>query len=161
MTLIYLSHCSLMASIALILIYHDDSFVINTIHRRAAVESSCSYSCYNNKYKDSCSSSSSSSSSSNTYSRSSSGSSSSSALKRRRSVGGVMTMNVAPFKRPRAQNVPGNLYVDESCIDCDACRWICPSVFNRSVSLSLSILFSLPLSLFIYIYTGISIIITY
>ena len=42
-----------------------------------------------------------------------------------------MSMNIAPFKRPRPQNVPGNLYVDESCIDCDACRWICPSVFNR------------------------------
>lgn len=36
-----------------------------------------------------------------------------------------------PFKRPRAQNAPGNLFVDESCIDCDVCRWMCPSVFSR------------------------------
>ena len=38
---------------------------------------------------------------------------------------------VAPFKQPRKQNAPGNLFVDESCIDCDVCRWMCPSVFGR------------------------------
>ena len=38
---------------------------------------------------------------------------------------------LAPFKKPRSQNVQGNIFVDESCIDCDVCRWICPSVFNR------------------------------
>jgi ferredoxin len=125
-----------MASIALLLIYHDDGFVMNDaiIVRRRAIESSCSYSSYNNNYNDQ-----------------------DIPLKRsrrsrrsRRSYGGgggVMTMNVAPFKRPRAQNVPGNLYVDESCIDCDACRWICPSVFNRyTVSLSISH------SFYVYIY---------
>jgi formate hydrogenlyase subunit 6/NADH:ubiquinone oxidoreductase subunit I len=31
----------------------------------------------------------------------------------------------------RSKNVEGNLYVDDSCIDCDACRWICPSSFSR------------------------------
>ena len=137
MTVIHLSHCSLMASIALLLIYHDDGFVINAIIRSRAVESSYSYSSYNNNYNDQdiklkcCRRSS------------------------RRSYGGDggvgggggMTMNVAPFKRPRAQNVPGNLYVDESCIDCDACRWICPSVFNRY---TISIV--IPLFLYIYIY---------
>lgn len=35
------------------------------------------------------------------------------------------------LKRPRRHNVPGNLFVDESCIDCDACRWMCPSVYSR------------------------------
>ena len=40
-------------------------------------------------------------------------------------------MAVAPYKLPRRQNVPGNVYVDESCIDCDVCRWMCPSVFDR------------------------------
>jgi len=38
---------------------------------------------------------------------------------------------VAPFKERRKQNVPGNLFVDESCIDCDICRWMCPSTFAR------------------------------
>ena len=28
------------------------------------------------------------------------------------------------------QNVPGDFYVDSSCIDCDACRQIAPSVFH-------------------------------
>lgn len=38
---------------------------------------------------------------------------------------------VAPYKKRRSQNAPGNLYVDESCIDCDVCRWMCPSTFSR------------------------------
>ena len=38
---------------------------------------------------------------------------------------------MAPFKRPRTANAPGNLFVDESCIDCDTCRWMMPSVFSR------------------------------
>lgn len=40
-------------------------------------------------------------------------------------------MALAPFKAPRAQNCQGNLFVDESCIDCDVCRWVCPSVYKR------------------------------
>ena len=36
-----------------------------------------------------------------------------------------------PHKKPRSQNAVGNLFVDESCIDCDVCRWMCPSVFGR------------------------------
>lgn len=43
----------------------------------------------------------------------------------------VLGMPLAPFKKPRSQNIPGNLYVDESCIDCDVCRWMCPTVFER------------------------------
>ena len=38
---------------------------------------------------------------------------------------------VAPFKRPRPVNAPGNLFVDESCIDCDVCRWMAPNTFSR------------------------------
>lgn len=38
---------------------------------------------------------------------------------------------VPPFKKPRPANAPGNLFVDESCIDCDVCRWMCPSTFGR------------------------------
>lgn len=36
-----------------------------------------------------------------------------------------------PFKRPQPQNAAGNLFVDESCIDCDVCRWMCPGVYKR------------------------------
>lgn len=38
---------------------------------------------------------------------------------------------IAPYKKPRNQNIPGNLFVDQSCIDCDICRWMCPSTFAR------------------------------
>ncbi|MEB3225847.1 MAG: MBL fold metallo-hydrolase [Synechococcus sp.] len=31
----------------------------------------------------------------------------------------------------RSQNVPGDFYVDSSCIDCDTCRWLSPEIFNR------------------------------
>ena len=30
-----------------------------------------------------------------------------------------------------AQNVSGRFYVDSSCIDCDLCRTIAPTVFRR------------------------------
>ena len=43
---------------------------------------------------------------------------------------GVESMAL-PSKETRAQNVAGNLFVDESCIDCDVCRWMCPNVFSR------------------------------
>jgi len=32
--------------------------------------------------------------------------------------------------RRLAENVPGDFYVDDSCIDCDACRQIAPAVFR-------------------------------
>ena len=28
-------------------------------------------------------------------------------------------------------NAPGAFFVDRSCIDCDACRWIAPTVFDQ------------------------------
>mmetsp|Transcript_25360 Transcript_25360/g.82030 ORF Transcript_25360/g.82030 Transcript_25360/m.82030 type:complete len:331 (+) Transcript_25360:965-1957(+) len=34
-------------------------------------------------------------------------------------------------QRRLSTNVAGPLYVDESCIDCDTCRWMVPSVFDR------------------------------
>jgi glyoxylase-like metal-dependent hydrolase (beta-lactamase superfamily II)/ferredoxin len=30
-----------------------------------------------------------------------------------------------------ATNVPGEFFVDSTCIDCDACRWIAPATFDR------------------------------
>ena len=42
-----------------------------------------------------------------------------------------LEMKIAPYKEPRPQNAPGNIFVDESCIDCDVCRWMCPSTYSR------------------------------
>lgn len=38
---------------------------------------------------------------------------------------------MADIKRAYAENVPGNFFVDETCIDCDLCRQIAPSVFKE------------------------------
>ncbi len=35
-----------------------------------------------------------------------------------------------PAKR-RQENEPGRFFVDETCIDCDTCRWMLPSVYDR------------------------------
>jgi glyoxylase-like metal-dependent hydrolase (beta-lactamase superfamily II)/ferredoxin len=34
------------------------------------------------------------------------------------------------LKKRRAENVEGPFYVDSTCIDCDACRWIAPQSFH-------------------------------
>ena len=31
----------------------------------------------------------------------------------------------------RPQNVEGDIYVDKTCIDCDTCRWMAPTVFRE------------------------------
>src|SRR5215472_10660059 len=33
-------------------------------------------------------------------------------------------------KRAYSENIPGDFFVDETCIDCDLCRQIAPSVFR-------------------------------
>lgn len=33
--------------------------------------------------------------------------------------------------RRRPQNAEGDLFVDESCIDCDTCRWMAPETYQR------------------------------
>ena len=38
---------------------------------------------------------------------------------------------MADPRRRAPDNVPGALFVDDTCIDCDACRWIAPAVFDR------------------------------
>lgn len=38
---------------------------------------------------------------------------------------------MAHLKLKRSQNIEGNFYVDQTCIDCDTCRWMAPEVFNR------------------------------
>jgi len=39
---------------------------------------------------------------------------------------------VASLERRLSENAPGELFVDDSCIDCAACRHVAPAVFGRS-----------------------------
>ncbi len=43
---------------------------------------------------------------------------------------------MAHLSERRAENVDGEFYVDQSCIDCDTCRWMMPQVFHRQVGQS-------------------------
>jgi glyoxylase-like metal-dependent hydrolase (beta-lactamase superfamily II)/ferredoxin len=38
---------------------------------------------------------------------------------------------MAHLTQRRAQNVAGDFYVDQTCIDCDTCRWMAPGVFQE------------------------------
>src|SRR4030095_8088158 len=38
---------------------------------------------------------------------------------------------MADAKRAYTQNVPGDFFIDDTCIDCDLCRQIEPSVFKQ------------------------------
>mmetsp|Transcript_29434 Transcript_29434/g.61856 ORF Transcript_29434/g.61856 Transcript_29434/m.61856 type:complete len:354 (+) Transcript_29434:314-1375(+) len=49
-----------------------------------------------------------------------------------RSVATVQLRLQADAKKPRPQNVKGTIFVDESCIDCDTCRWLAPDTFGRA-----------------------------
>lgn len=46
---------------------------------------------------------------------------------------GIRTLKtvMAQLHQRRSQNISGEFYVDSSCIDCDTCRWVAPTVFNR------------------------------
>ena len=39
---------------------------------------------------------------------------------------------MATPRQRRPENVAGDFYVDATCIDCDACRWIAPATFDRA-----------------------------
>jgi glyoxylase-like metal-dependent hydrolase (beta-lactamase superfamily II)/ferredoxin len=43
---------------------------------------------------------------------------------------------MANLKRRRPENAPGDFFVDDSCIDCDTCRWMAPEVFNDQGDMS-------------------------
>src|SRR5262245_61753042 len=43
-----------------------------------------------------------------------------------------------------AGNVPGDFFVDRSCIDCDTCRQLAPEVFGRSPALGQSVVVRQP-----------------
>src|SRR5499426_2919871 len=38
---------------------------------------------------------------------------------------------MANLNRAYSDNIPGNFFVDDTCIDCDLCRQIAPSVFKE------------------------------
>jgi ferredoxin len=45
----------------------------------------------------------------------------------------ILQSKVSPFLPARLwQNAPGPMYVDDTCIDCDTCRWMCPEVFTAA-----------------------------
>ena len=44
---------------------------------------------------------------------------------------------MAHIKDRRSQNAEGNFYVDSTCIDCDTCRWLAPSIYARAGSQSI------------------------
>ncbi len=43
---------------------------------------------------------------------------------------------MARLQQRRQENIEGNFYVDRSCIDCDTCRWMAPTVFHRDGDMS-------------------------
>src|ERR1051325_3115628 len=43
---------------------------------------------------------------------------------------------MANLKKRVSENVPGDFFVDSTCIDCDACRQIAPSVFGEAAETS-------------------------
>ena len=43
---------------------------------------------------------------------------------------------MAHVNRRLPTNVPGNFFVDSTCIDCDTCRWMAPEVFCRAAEQS-------------------------
>ena len=43
---------------------------------------------------------------------------------------------MANLKKRVPENVPGDFFVDTTCIDCDACRQIAPSVFGEAAETS-------------------------
>lgn len=38
---------------------------------------------------------------------------------------------MATLQKRRSENVTGDFYVDQTCIDCDTCRWMAPEVFRQ------------------------------
>ena len=43
---------------------------------------------------------------------------------------------MANLKKRVPENVPGDFFVDSTCIDCDACRQIAPAVFGQASATS-------------------------
>ncbi|CAN8327269.1 unnamed protein product [Cochlearia groenlandica] len=57
----------------------------------------------------------------------------------RRVFGSIKAAQVKSYEknpRRRTQNVEGDIFVDNACIDCDTCRWMAPQVFTRVDNMS-------------------------
>lgn len=39
---------------------------------------------------------------------------------------------MARLNQRRSENIPGDFYVDSTCIDCDTCRWMAPDIFHSA-----------------------------
>ncbi len=39
---------------------------------------------------------------------------------------------MAKITEKRQENIEGNFFVDQTCIDCDTCRWMAPNIFSRA-----------------------------
>jgi len=44
------------------------------------------------------------------------------------------------------QNIPGQYFVDSSCIDCDLCRTTAPTVFTRDDEIGFSVVYRQPVT---------------
>jgi ferredoxin len=42
------------------------------------------------------------------------------------------------------ENVPGEFYVSDQCLDCDFCREVAPTVFRRLADQGVSVVYSQP-----------------
>lgn len=51
---------------------------------------------------------------------------------------------MAQLSERLAENVPGEFFVDTTCIDCGICRWVAPASFSRSAGNGLSYVRSQP-----------------
>ncbi|ESQ53797.1 hypothetical protein EUTSA_v10025570mg [Eutrema salsugineum] len=56
----------------------------------------------------------------------------------RRAFGSIKAAKVTSHENPRrrVQNVEGDIFVDNTCIDCDTCRWMVPQVFTQVDNMS-------------------------
>src|SRR5215831_7947215 len=59
-------------------------------------------------------------------------------------VGVARSAGMARIAERLARNAAGDLYVDSSCIDCETCRELAPSVFGRDDALGMSVVRAQP-----------------
>ena len=55
---------------------------------------------------------------------------------------------MASIHKRLADNVPGEFYVDKTCIDCDTCRQVAPEVFTRSDAAGMSYVHRQPVDVY-------------
>ncbi len=59
----------------------------------------------------------------------------------------LLSLTIMPNLLERLKlNAPGRFYVDESCIDCESCRFTAPEFFTRDDDLGMSIVHRQPVT---------------